>query len=97
MTPLQADTGVNNRVEGLSKPEWLVLGLTLGLLMCRDIGFTAIQIREFRPFLALGDWKSALITALVCIALASVKPRSSIEVETVGERMLWAAKYAGFF
>ena len=94
---MQADSEAYNRVKGLSKPEWVLLGLTLGLLICGDIGFTAIQIREFRPLFTLGDWKSALITALVCIALASVKPRSSIEVETVGERMLWAAKYAGFF
>ena len=94
---MQADSEAYNRVKGLSKPEWVLLGLTLGLLMCGDIGFTAIQIREFRPFLPLGDWKSAVITALVCIALASVKPRSYVEVETVGERLLWAAKYAGFF
>ena len=97
MTQLQADSEANNRVKGLSKPEWVLLGLTLGLLICGDIGFTVIQIGEFYPFLTLGDWKSALITALVCVALASVKPRSYVEVETVGERLLWAAKYVGFF
>ena len=94
---MQADSEANNRVKGLSKPEWVLLGLTLGLLICGDIGFTVIQIGEFYPFLTLGDWKSALITALVCVALASVKPRSYVEVETVGERLLWAAKYVGFF
>ena len=97
MIALQADSEANNRVKGLSKPEWVLLGLTLGLLICGDIGFTVVQIREYSPSFTLGDWKTALITALVCIALASVKLGSYVEVETVGERLLWAAKYAGFF
>ena len=96
MTPLQADTEVNNRVKGLSKPEWLLLGLTLLILMCGVVGLSVIQIQEI-GLSFFWDPKAILISALVCIALASIKPRSANKAETYVERLLWSAKYVTFF
>ncbi len=93
---LPADSQANSRIVGLSKPEWLLLGLTLLILMCGVVGLSAIQIQEI-GLSFFWDPKAILITALLCIALASIKPRSANKAETFGERLLWSAKYVTFF
>ena len=93
---LPADNQANSRVGGLSKPEWLLLGLTLLILLCGVVGLSVIQIQEI-DLRFLWDLTAILTSALVCIALASIKPRSFNKAETYGERLLWAAQYASFF
>ncbi len=93
---LPADNQVNSRVGGLSNPEWLLLGLTVLILMCGVVGLSVIQIQEI-GLSFFWNPKAILISVLVCIALASIKPRSANKAETYGERLLWAAKYETFF
>ena len=93
---LPANSQANSRIGGLSKPEWLLLGLTLLILMCGVVGLSVIQIQEM-GLSFYWDPKAILITALLCIALASIKPRSANKAETFGERLQWSAKYVTFF
>ena len=93
---LPADNQAYSRVGGLSKPEWLLLGLTLLILLCGVAGLSVIQIQEI-DLRFLWDLRAILTSALVCIALASIKPRSFNKAETYGERLLWSAQYASFF
>ena len=72
---LQADTEANSRFGGLSRSEWLLLGLTALILMFGVVGLSVIQIQEI-DLRFLWDLRAILTTALVCIALASIKPRS---------------------
>lgn len=93
---LPADNQSNSRVGGLSKPEWLVAFGSVFLIIAVAISLTLFYTGEVF-WIFLWNWPAFAITAVICVVLGGIKPRSDGLSETYIDRLAWATQYASYF
>ncbi len=88
---------VDNRLPKLSKPEWLVLFGSYFLLIAGAISLTLLQTGGQLNWTFIWNSRALAIAVVICVVLASIKPRSGMVAETNAERLAWGTQYASFF
>lgn len=72
---LPADNHAKSRVGGLSKPEWLVVFGSAFLIIAGASSLTIFYTGDVF-WIFLWNWRALAITAVICVVLGGIKPRS---------------------